>query len=920
MRKHILQCIILYAVIFLCKPNAASMPKNLHVSQLSNGLQTFVNEVPSSAMIHVDFLCRAGYGAQDNSNAGFLELYSRLFLSTAKAEPVLDYVPVTYKSNADRVIYSCDVTQELFDSYIRALSKCLTQPSFSEQDIQEHYESMKKRISAYQNSDAGFINSAIEAKVCPDTPWKQSFGINNTTFSSYTIEQIKSMLLSVHRNYYTPDNCAFFITGNISSTVIEKAIEKYLSEWSGSYTGSQRRTQGSYNDYSSSQKKFVLTSPDFSSDITQIAVQFTGLSKNETLIINEIFNSSDSPYKISITQEPALAVRSKEYLSSSCTNESTGARLILQSMMEQPYSIIKQKKAPKITVAEQADMFTQMIKKSCNVEENKYTQAKNNLYTTFLSQSGANKNLQSLMEDFWTTHPYIQAKDLYETLMQDGHDIQTLSKDEIVSHVTKEEPFVFVMINDSTYKKNKNSFSDKGYTLITKNDDAWYKNNSYSISSNNTSQANYEEEELFSYDSYSKYYIDNVRTISSAKLSNGIPITSKTIKDSQTVLTSISIAGGESQSPSNHKKLRTLLVNASAEYINTEIKKSKSAGKITGEVKILSWTTEAYSYITIECQKNELKEVLSCAAKVFFNTDLDPLTIDYLIGEQKYQWKRQTGDFSYQLKSKAIESLYKGTIFEQIYNIPQNSDILTNTNFQTVLLSYSKLKDANLYSIVFTGDIDIKTAKKEAELTFGLLEPQKKTSIIEIPSPHIDKSEIKVKTQQTYFGLSSNIMQLYFPSPSSASQMEMFNAVLFELAKLIKEDLKEGYDCLADGATATLQIGKLECTGLLQKSNFVNSYINARKKLISELEDSEKSALRLARIRNTWSYKTLIKTQTNEGTAQLIQDSIISGSPHIYLESYLFVSNAKGGDFISILNKYFPETPPLKVFSSELKD
>ncbi|MCR5763713.1 MAG: insulinase family protein [Treponema sp.] len=948
MKKHILSVIIFYALLFIYKVNAQTEPKNLHASQLKNGMHIYINQVPSSAMIHVDFLCRAGYGAQDNANAGFLELYSKLFLSTAQSEEVFNYVPVSYKSNADRVLYSCDVTAELFESYVKAFSKCLTQPYFSEEDIVQNYESMKKRISTYQNSDAGFINSAIESKVSPQTPWKQSFGINSDTFSSYSLEQVKSILLSIQKSYYTPDNCALFITGNIEWSSLKKIAQKYFSSWNGRYTGSQYRTQNQknnqdgeekvLNEYINVQKKYVLTSPDFSSDITQIAVQFTDLTKNECQIINEIFNSDGSPYKYLIPKEPALAVRGKEYLSSACTSEASGARLILQAVMEEPYSIIKDKNPKKVTPADQADLFVQIIKEACRSDQKLYAQAQNSLYKTFLAQSGANQKLLPLMEDFWTANPYIMPENLYKSMMNEGKDLKDLSMDTIISHATNAQPFVFIMTNDETYDSNRQSFIDKGFELITKKDDAWYKNNSYSISNEEVKEEEPSTDELFSDSSYAKYYVDNIRTISSVKLKNGIPITTKTIKDSQTVLTSISIAGGEIQSPKNHKKLRTLLVNTSAERINAELTKLRSEGIFTGKVKILSWTTETHSYITLECQKNELNDVLTAAINALIYAELEPLTIDLLIGDQKYQWRRQSASLSFQLRSKAMEYLYKGTPYESVYNIKQDTEILSNTSFQTVLLSYTQLLDASLYSIVFTGDIDVNTARQHAESTFGMLKQQKTRSPVKIPIPRKEASVLSVQLQHNYtspFSAESapkespllvptqqfkDPMQLYFPSPSSESQREMFNSVLFEMAKLMQEDLGEEYQCSTEGATAIVQVGKIEASGLLKKSSFINAYTNARKKLISELSDESTSNLRKASMRNTWSYKTLINTQTNDGTARLIQNSILSGAAHLYLESFLFVSNARNTDFISIVNSYFPETPPLQVFSSDSQE
>ena len=361
------------------------------------------------------------------------------------------------------------------------------------------------------------------------------------------MEQVKSMLLSVQKNYYTPDNCAIFITGNLSVKAAQTAVQNSFSAWSGSYTGSQYRTQDSATSYRDTQKKFVLTSPDFSTGITQIAVQFTSLSRNEVQLINEIFSAQDSPYKSLITQDASLAVRGKQYLSSSWSSTNAGSRLILQAMMEEPYSIIKVKNAPLLTPADQAELFVKTAKKACDVQENRYEQARNGLYTTFLSQSGANQNLMNLMEDFWTAHPYTAPENLYASLMTDGKDLLAVDKKTVIKDMAEAEPFVFVMINDSEYASCKDSFEKNGYVLITKNDDAWYKDSSYSIS--NGGEAEKKEtsgSNTFSSASYSKYYVDNIRTIASTKLGNGIPVTSNTIKDAQTVLTSISITNSPS--------------------------------------------------------------------------------------------------------------------------------------------------------------------------------------------------------------------------------------------------------------------------------------------------------------------------------------------------------------------------------------
>ena len=51
----------------------------VHFLTLTNGFCVFVKEDHSSALIHTEFICRAGYSSQTAANAGFFPLYAQIF-------------------------------------------------------------------------------------------------------------------------------------------------------------------------------------------------------------------------------------------------------------------------------------------------------------------------------------------------------------------------------------------------------------------------------------------------------------------------------------------------------------------------------------------------------------------------------------------------------------------------------------------------------------------------------------------------------------------------------------------------------------------------------------------------------------------------------------------------------------------------
>ncbi|MBP5156510.1 MAG: insulinase family protein, partial [Treponema sp.] len=611
--KRLLQALI--ALLLFCRPTAAftkdAFLPNLHIYTLPNNFMIFINEEKNSAMPHVEFASRAGYSHQGSSDAGFFEMYYRLFLRSADGDFLKD-CPISSSLTADTVSFSCDITPDMLDQTLRQLYECAVEPSFSDEDIKKIYSKMKDDIDSYQKSAAGFLNSAIESRMFPGEPWKQNFGINLETFSSYSLAQVKGFLESIRQSYYTPDNSILIITGNVDAQKTAQAASEYFSRWNTAFSGGTKKN-GSL--YATKQRKFVLASPIFSKEMTQIALQYTEFSGAEAKTAARAFNLGDSPFAALLTQDKSLGIRGEEYISATYSSEAGTNRVILQGIMEAPYSFMDngEKAAPEqlaeATPAFQADAFISRTKEALKLTKKQFDTARDKVAATLNMGSGGSKGLADAIVSFWSQKQDVKAENFYSTFLAYYDSIKKLDRHSFAEKIDGTQPFVFAMVNDEVYRQNEAAFTERGYELITEDNAAWYKLERYRLGSTKKKQEGDATAQAVPFNpaTWSLYYIDNIKSLSSTKLSNGIPRVVKSNPGSQTVLTSIAIAGGEGASPEGKHFLRTLLINSFANCIQDEMVKMRDGGLLSGDVQINAWTTEVTSYITMECMASELE-------------------------------------------------------------------------------------------------------------------------------------------------------------------------------------------------------------------------------------------------------------------------------------------------------------------------
>lgn len=881
-----------------------------------NDLELFVKEDFSSALVRIEVSVKAGFSSQNPENTGYFTLFSRCLFNQGDRPLIIS------SCNSDSSTYILETTPSSLEKTLDYIAKQLISPSFPDSILKKEYESMKKEVTEYAESTTGFVNSAIDSCIFSEEPWKQDSGIYPSLFSKSQLSEVRTELTKIAKIYYVPEKTAIFINGSISSESAAEIVGKYFSSWQKSEFQTERKANVSSKPQE--KRKFILLESGFSDELTQIVVQHTGLSVNQTDILASCFTGIASPYKKAVIQNDLLAVRGQTYLTAASAVKGKRSRLIMQALMEKPYSLsektdIRKKNA---TVAEQAEGFISECKKASILGKSEFERAKSTVESKYMTQTGNSGSLMAYLAEIWASG--LERNPLAE---------ETL--DQLNGSLSSEELFVFIMVNPSVYQAQKKSFENAGYSVITKENAFWYKNdlivkNAGTVEQKKEEKSVQKETVIPSADDYLKA---NEKQFSSYTLKNKIPVVIKKNPGTSSAVISISIDGGELTSPSEERFLRTILINSFAQNIQERIDSMRIQNKFRGDTPLKAWTQETASYITISCINSDIRPVLTAVSEAILLGEVTPVNADSLVYEQKMIWNQKSAALDYQMKCAALSALYSGTEYEKLFDA--SSSILKSTTYRTFSLDYMQLLDSSLYGIVIAGDVDEMETIASLEETLGILKQQTERRIKPSIIPEVTKTERKVKLRHTFTtdipaelaGPAPQVLvptkefddpvQYWFSCPAEPEGKSVFNAILFELEDMIQDKLIGKADVISIPATAVLNAACIQCNGILHTADFNKAFSSSVKELLVSLSNEDSAFLQ--RIKEKWTLRIMGNTTDEEGTASLIQDGLLSGNCMQYLEDYSTVETADSKKLHSVAVKYFSEEPVYEIYSADSK-
>lgn len=932
------------AVFFSLSFSFSFSSQDIEEFTLENGLKCFVLTDFSCATVRMELVIKAGYSYQNERTAGFFPLYAHML----DADITADTVRIEKKSSPNE-----------FLKILGELKNALLPLTVSDNVLEKEFKAMKETVYEYSSSTSGFINTAIDARIFTNEPWRTESGVYPALFSKNNIAQVRSVLDSIQNNYYNPENACLFVSGNISQSKARKLISETFGNLSRGKTASLKKlpplnekkvSEGEVPDV----KKFVLVDDEFSPEITQVVLQYTDLDEKKCDVLSRVFNESSSAFKKNILlEEKDLGLIAEDYINVSSSITKFSSRLIVQSILG------TSKKNP----VYQTELFLDKCR-NFKPEKLKSTSSriKKEISKEFTHIKDSSSSLMSLFAS-WKLLNEDKEKEVFFDNFAIYENLDEETELEFSKEFENASPVYFVLTSPLVYEKNKKEFTKKGYEKITRKNGSWYSMSLYSqVIKGDSKQKIDEEKEKLEEDQSFIYrnFIDSAKkSVTTLKLRNGIPVTLKKSAESETACFSILIDGGNLEFVKQRPYLTNVLVNCFCDNINRELYLRQYSGALRGIYKISSVTKNTYSRLDISCQVEDLAAVLESAGKALVYSDITPAMADRLVYNERTAHRIKIGASDYQILCSAVADIFKKSDLKKIYS--GEDEILEDIQFSEIAQAYPVLLDASRYNLIISGsEVQNSAILSVLNRTFGVLENMGfeksggKTEIENSLKPSVEVGEKlvkKVPVRHLFFtDISADkagprplvlvptkkffdpVLYCFMDNFSDLKERTLFHALLLELSSRLQKEVPFQNKVKISTSEIDFPLSVITVTGVERTSVIDQTFRRVYSKLLSELEDNssapeminedgdisrEGRSQILLDLENQWLTYFLKDTGTNAEDARLLADGIVFGNKNLYLDGYDIVVQSSLEDYVSVLKKCFSELPDIRFYSKD---
>lgn len=924
-----------FVLFFLFSLFSVSANPDVQEYVLENGMEVFVLEDFSSALIRVEYTAKAGFSKQSVNNTGFFPLYTSLF---KYASPVNTELLSSFECecNADSARYYSAVTSgEIYETLV-ALCNAAFNPVFSDKDLNRELAESKKAVSQRTHDIEGFINSAIDSRVFSETPWKHDSGIYPKLFSNISNEKARVILKGISEKYYTPDNSALFISGPVTK---EDAYKMILNTFAKVEIPKKNIITSEVTmDFTDQKKLFVLSHPDFSPEMTQIVVQYTDLKLEYCDYLASIMNNDSSSTKQNLLKQSSLGIRAPQYIDFSSAHKNSSSRLIVQSLLE------NQKTSP----CKKAEEFIKTVKSSASqISDGEFSYSYLDLSNSFNKQIDNSYSFMNLLSQFWAVKDYVtkdfdtESCSLSDSLFSRMQMLQSVQKDKMISDFEKTEPFVFVFVNSKLLEQYKKEFSKAGYQIIDSKNSSWYLQELYKEIEKQVYSGQPESID----DSFTPadvFFEKQFSLIDSFTLDNGIEVITQKRPSTNNVCFSIVIDGGEKINSREEYGLENVMIEflwyKFSQYCNQKI----YYNQIKSEPLIKFNTGLNSSIITAECLAEDLPSVIDAFSEALIFSPVEPAVIDGFVLDTKSNQIAKVSSSSFQIFSNAVNYLFESKDYQNVYSL--NKEILPKNKitYTKVLENYSEFLNSDRYKIIIAGNIfedyenPSESLKKQLNSSFGILTPKgkikpsdfsitlnsrktKKINLVHLFMTDVPKEKAGPRPQ-VLIPTTEFLDPAQYWIYNAELDDTVFNAVLFDFADFFEKKCQQieqskKVAVRVQGAESEMPFGILTIYNVKNVSVIEQYYKEALEEYIN---DGEANSIK--RAKNNWIKKSLDGTLSNYGSCMLLYDYCRQKtSDWIRIaEDYTKISNMNS-DTLKIIAPLFSPDSVYKFYSADTK-
>jgi len=910
-KKTVAATMLIFLYIFSLSAFTAD---DIRTFTLNNGLIVFVLSDPSAAPVRIELSIDAGFSRQTDKTAGFFLLYARL---------------IGADCSADTVRITKTVAPGAVEQTIQSLTSYFQPLATTDAALSAGLEKLKTEVTGYAGSTAGFINTAIDARMFTDAPWKQESGIYPALFTKTTAAEARTVLRSIGSEYYQPDNAVLFISGAIEP----EAALALVSRCFDTGTARSRQEQPATAEPDSTAAAYVLSDERFSPDITQIVVQYKNIPAGAADTIAAVFNEDDSFFKQQLLKEKTLGIREAAYINAASVQQRGTSRLVIQSILE----------SAKATPVEQAALF---VKKTQAQQEKLLAQP------AVTAAQSKNKyafeqmadNSSSLMELFSAWRALTGSSDPQSLFDQTGSETEQTGI-ELAGIYGRAVPVVFILVNKSVYQKYQKQFAKAGYELVTVKNGSWYTKELTRFTAGKTEDtvpAEHQDTAPYSaYDAATKYIETNRSDFSFLSLANGIPVALKRNETAQTAALCITISGGEQLFAQTNPGLCEVVTSVLVKNIRDQLDSREKSGVMHGRTQIESETTATETTITITCPAADTAVCVEAAGTALIYGDITPASADAGIYSVRTKWRIQSASTEFQLFSAAVRTVCKGTGYDLLYQ--NTTEILTGITYTEIAAAYQKFLEPSRYSIALCGGLaDSGALLAVLNRTFGTLivlpdqtpPPAKKNpppiraQSVKVPLRHLfltdtpaDKAGPRPENLIPTTKFSDPVLYC-IPGPDiSDSDYPLFTALIYEIADRLQKKVDTQSVVHAAVPARDFPFACITITHVDSIRALKTAYTSVITGLLQELTpgSSESDSALLQRIKDRWVLKTLSETASPAATAKLTAAGYSADTGARYLNDYKEIADADKEQIAAVAQQWLSTSSQLMVYSADAR-
>ena len=941
--SKIKKALALFFLIFFAFFLYAAPADFLQEYTLENGLKVFLLENNSDALVRVEYICRAGFSAQTQETCGFYKLFTRLVQA---ANQSLNFADVQCYADSSR--YVLKISPAETESTLETLSTAFFQPDFSDELLSHELNTLKAEVQSNANEMSTFINAAIDSRVFSGAPWKHDSGIYPPLFKKTTEKTARNIIKDISDRWYIPKNSALFISGNINSEKLLITIKDTFGRFYSPFNTPAQKSSAPVN----SRRKYVLHSKELSKELTQVVVQYTMLNMEQADLMAAVLDNDYSTFKQRLSSYSELNIAGNEYINVSAAHKKDSSRLIIQTLIQPPDD-----KKNKLSSLQQVQKFLDDVKNvPLTTTDAEFQYAKNQLSHSFNYIDSSPQSFMNNIASFWAIQQYTptveyenksdeKAENEYQSLTAKSmfnHQklISDVMADDVLKTYQAENPFVFVIISDEDYKKNKKGYAAAGFEEITQKNASWYVQKMFqNMKKENDNQVQYYNGLRDSEDD-NNYYQKNIASVKKITLSNGIPVTSKKSDISSGVSMILSIAGGKLNSYDDNG-FEDVMINLLSTLIQKEIQKKQIEGIIPASPNIIFKCGLSSGYISIEFEKEDSLAICDAISKALVYGEIAPSDADRAVGSRQYRKRLENGTASNQMLSIAISNLDSKSPFAKVFDTEK--DILVDTGYKKIVGSFPQLLDSSRYSVILAGNFDdnifdaleksigqdVLPAIKTRQTADNTAPEAPLYTLAEIPS----NKQLTVQIRHTF--LTDVPADKAGPMPAVLIPTTEFTDPVIYINKAPKPDKKEyalycailnyissllhkKYSVSTQFPQYGMDFGTIIVQNAAHTKQLDADYKNAVQQIQKELQSPSSQNI-LQKIKDEWILSEMEQTIDNSGTAKLMQKGLELGfAADYYLYQYNLIQSAEAEDYLKTM-EYFPVKPNYRIYSADSK-